>query len=123
MESGFVLEGAQFEAGVCVVVVGGGGGGACAEGEPDGASFGGGFRKGGAEEVEGEGLAWGEGLGEGAEGAGFGEVVAVGEEAPGSAVRGEGADGGFVFFLGEIEACEGFLVWIGVGEELPRAEA
>ena len=86
MESGFVLEGAQFEAGVLVVVVGGGGGGAWAEGEPDGASFGSGFRKGGAEEVEGEGLAWGEGLGEGPEGAGFGEVVSVGEEAPGSAV-------------------------------------
>ena len=117
------MEGAQFEAGVLVVVIGGGGGGALSEGEPDGASLGGGFGKGGAKDVEGEGLAWGKGLGEGAEGAGFGEVVSVGEEAPGSTVRGDGRDVGFVFFLCEIEACEGFLVWISVGEELPRAEA
>ncbi|NBR97454.1 MAG: hypothetical protein EBT48_07625 [Verrucomicrobia bacterium] len=79
MESGFVLEGAQFEAGIFVVVVGGGGGGALAEVEADGTSFCGGFRKGGAEDVDGEGLARGEGLGERAEGAGFWEVVAVGE--------------------------------------------
>ena len=123
MESGFVLEGAQFEAGVFVVVVGGGGGGALAEVEADGASFGGGFRKGRAEEVEGEGLARGEGLGQRAEGAGFGEVVAVGEETPSTTVQGDGSDVGLVFFLCEIEACKGFLVRIGVGEELPRAES
>jgi hypothetical protein len=39
LESGFVLEGAQFEAGIFVVVVGGGGGGALAEVEADGTSF------------------------------------------------------------------------------------
>ena len=76
------MEGAQFEAGIFVVVIGGGGGGALAEGEANGAFFCSGFGKGGAEDVEGEGLAWCEGLGEGAEGAGFGEVVAVGKEAP-----------------------------------------
>ena len=68
-------------------------------------------------------MARGEGLGKGAEGAGFGEVVAVGEETPSTTVQGDGSDVGLVFFLCEIEACEGFLVWIGVGEELPRAEA
>ena len=123
MESGFVLEGAQFEAGVFVVVVWGGGGGALAEVEANGASFCGGFRKGGAEDIEGEGLARGEGLGAGAEGAGFGEVVAVGEETPSTTVRGDGGDIRFFFFLCEIEACKSFLVRIGVGEELPRAES
>ena len=94
-----------------------------AEVEANGASFCGGFRKGGAEDVEGEGLAWGEGLGQRAEGAGFGEVVAVGEETPSTTVQGDGSDVGLVFFLCEIEACECFLVRIGVGEELPRSES
>ncbi len=86
LEGGFILEGAQFEAGVFVVVVGGGGGGALAEVEADCTSFCGGFRKGGAENVEGEGLAWGEGLGERAKSAGLGEVLAVGEETPSTSV-------------------------------------
>ena len=120
MESGFVLESAQFETGVFVVVVGGGGGGALAEVEADGASFCGGFRKGGAEDIEGEGLARGEGLGEEAEGAGFGEVVAVSEETPSTTARGDGSDVRFFFFICEIEACKGFLVRIGVGEEFKR---
>ena len=68
-------------------------------------------------------MARGEGLGKGAEGASFGEVVAVSEKAPGPAVRSDGSDVRFLFFVGEIEASEGFLVRIGVGEELPRAEA
>ena len=117
------MEGAQFKAGVFIVVIGGGGGGSLAEGEANGAFFCSGFGKGGAEDVEGEGLAWGEGLGEGAEGASLGEVVAVGEETPSTTVRGDGSDIGFVFFLCEIEASKGFLVWIGVGEELPRCES
>jgi len=73
------LKGAQFEAGVLVVIVGGGGGGALSEGEPDGSPLGGGLGQGGAEDIDGEGLAWGERLGEGPEGAGFGKVVSVGK--------------------------------------------
>ena len=68
-------------------------------------------------------MARGEGLGKGAKGAGFGEVFAVGEETPSTTARSDGSEVGLVFFFCEIEACECFLVRIGVGEELPRAES
>lgn len=110
MESGFVLEGAQFEAGVFVVVVGEEAVVPWRRVRPTEPPLrwlqkrqSGGYR--------GRGIGQGRGVGREGGRRRLWEVLAVGEETPSTTVQGDGSDVGFVFFLCEIEACKGF--WFG----------